>query len=427
MPAKIKHISWKNGRPRFNPGKSLIALGYSSRMLKHEDGRPYTAGEALDFSNRISAEVAAKRTTKTVKRRNRKGAVRQSLLYTVGDMFDDWFTNNQLFNQGGAKGHHSGLSKSPATVRDYRQKSRVIEQACPLIWQSDISALDEISVHGMFEQLWKERGLSTARGCVRTLSAAITWARKRRATGLLTNPCYRLQLPSPAHAPRFATKHEIRHLIATADHLGLPFIGDMISLGVWTGQRQSDRLALTHKGKHNGRRFFRQSKTGAIVAIKQAPELEARLAAAIERRKKKADGKLDQISAHAVTDEQLDKALSGDRCRKLFARVRKAAIEGIEDPDAQPDRTGKNEPVWIIQPCASLANFKEKDLRATAVTWMANASATIPEICAVTGHTPASAVNILRHYLAQNPELADSALDKMINWFEEDGDIESWF
>ena len=40
--------------------------------------------------------------------------------------------------------------------------------------------------------------------------------------------------------------------------------------------------------------------------------------------------------------------------------------------------------------------------------------ATVPEIISITGHTPQSATRILRHYLAQHPEMADSAIRKMV-------------
>ena len=39
-----------------------------------------------------------------------------------------------------------------------------------------------------------------------------------------------------------------------------------------------------------------------------------------------------------------------------------------------------------------------------------------PEICAITGHSLASATNILRHYLALHPEQADNAIGKLNAW-----------
>jgi hypothetical protein len=55
---------------------------------------------------------------------------------------------------------------------------------------------------------------------------------------------------------------------------------------------------------------------------------------------------------------------------------------------------------------------------------MALAGATIPEIISVTGHTAESATRILRHYLARHPEMADSAIGKMVAWYEGGGETE---
>jgi hypothetical protein len=79
---------------------------------------------------------------------------------------------------------------------------------------------------------------------------------------------------------------------------------------------------------------------------------------------------------------------------------------------------------WKVEPCPSLADFWDLDLRDTAVTWMALAGATVPEIIAVTGHTLESATRILKHYLARHPEMADSAMRKMVEWYDGGGETE---
>lgn len=68
----------------------------------------------------------------------------------------------------------------------------------------------------------------------------------------------------------------------------------------------------------------------------------------------------------------------------------------------------------------SVATIKEKDFRATAVTWMALAGATLPEICS--GHSLQGAHQILKHYLALHPEMATTAIDKMVAWYEGNGE-----
>ena len=51
-----------------------------------------------------------------------------------------------------------------------------------------------------------------------------------------------------------------------------------------------------------------------------------------------------------------------------------------------------------------------RDMRGTAVTILAGAGVSLPQICAVTGHTLQSATRILEKYLARTPEIAMAAI-----------------
>ncbi|MGC4027061.1 MAG: hypothetical protein QM744_19120 [Mesorhizobium sp.] len=48
----------------------------------------------------------------------------------------------------------------------------------------------------------------------------------------------------------------------------------------------------------------------------------------------------------------------------------------------------------------------------------------IPQIISVTGHELESATQILKHYLARHPELADQAIRQMIAWYDAGGETE---
>lgn len=50
------------------------------------------------------------------------------------------------------------------------------------------------------------------------------------------------------------------------------------------------------------------------------------------------------------------------------------------------------------------------DLRGTAVTLLAEAGATVPQIAAITGHTLESVTRILEKYLARTKELSEAAI-----------------
>ncbi|WP_331254742.1 tyrosine-type recombinase/integrase [Methylobacterium currus] len=53
------------------------------------------------------------------------------------------------------------------------------------------------------------------------------------------------------------------------------------------------------------------------------------------------------------------------------------------------------------------------DLRGTAVTMLAEAGCTVPEIATITGHSQAHAQRILDRYLARTRTLAESAIAKL--------------
>ncbi len=84
----------------------------------------------------------------------------------------------------------------------------------------------------------------------------------------VVNPARALGMQSPEIVVRFGEREEIAALVAAADAMGRPEIGDMVILGVWTGQRQGDRLAMVEHSAElvRGRRMLKQRKTGAIVA-----------------------------------------------------------------------------------------------------------------------------------------------------------------
>ena len=67
----------------------------------------------------------------------------------------------------------------------------------------------------------------------------------------------------------------------------------------------------------------------------------------------------------------------------------------------------------------SLADFHDQDLRDTAVTWLALAECTLPEIASITGHSLKTIEEILKHYLGLHPDLARSAIGKLVSWFED--------
>ncbi|TIL53805.1 hypothetical protein [Mesorhizobium sp.] len=459
MPVSIKHVSWRDGRPRFQPGPKLRAAGFEGTDLRwpaepKADWKPlallpgtknagawFSRGESVDWSDAFCKQLAkaAKAAAGTVA----KSAPAQRVkLYSVGQLFEDWFRSRKFqlpTDKAELQRHRAAkLVYARKSVVDYKQKARVIEEHDPTLYASPVDALSQPVLFGLYEDLVAARGISTARGAIATLSIALGWGKRRGKftfrENLGVNPAQDLQMATPPPRIRFGTRTEIETLIAVADHKEWPESGDMTMLGVWTGQRQGDRLALEDFGLHKGRRRFRQSKTGAIVSVLEAPELERRLAASAERRRAaKAEALLgaeaeerpaiERQFKRVILNEHFDKRygkcfwrpFQGQHYSHLFAKVRDIAVEGIR---------AENGVDWIIRPCPSLADFQEPDLRDTAVTWLALADCTIPEICAITGHSLTSATRVLKHYLAIHPEMADTAIRKMVAWYDAGGETE---
>ena len=427
------HVAWRDGRPRFSPDQVLRAMGYRGRDLRHDDGRWFTRGEAVDWSLAFQAELAARRMeAKKPKAKARPAASpRRASYYTVAQLVEDW-RRSPRWQAPDGKG---GRRLSANSKRDYAQKLAVLEADHPLIWNAPAALVAQPVLRQAYETTWMKRGIATARGMMLVLSSAFVWGILSGKVARKDNPARGLKMEQPEPRLRVGTRREISTLVAAADAIGRPEIGDMVLLGVWTGQRQADRLALQAGQKLGRRRRFHQAKTGAIVAVLEAPELEARLAQTAARRAAAKAAALlaagpderravEARFAHVILDEARDHRHDDGRRRwqpftkyhypHVFAAVRAAAVAGV------PDGEGG----WRVEPCPSLADFRDQDLRDTAVTWMALAEATIPEIIAVTGHTAESATQILKHYLARHPEMADSAIGKMITWYEGGGETE---
>jgi len=433
----LPNVSWREGRPRFNPGAPIVALGFKSEVLRHPDGRWYTFEEAHTWALQRAAEIEAARTAKA---QGAKLPARAKVrLFTVADLFETWWQHPTMLGKAVTEGKHTFKPNSPATVRSYKQKARVIEQDEPALWGAACAALDKVIMFNLYERIAIKRGLATGVGCIRTISAAFSFGMRRGLVPFAVNPAEKLGMETPAPRLRVAEREEIRHLVKTADILGREDMGDSIMLGVWTGQRQGDRLELVDEGLLKRRRIFRQRKTGAIVAIPEAQRLTVRLAAAKVRRKAKGDV-VQRLQL--IIDERNNRAFGADHYRHLFAAIRDVAVHGLVEaangdrvvlvperaarpirhdlPGVRGLKDGEAETFGnlprIVEPMPSLAGFRDQDLRDTAVTWLALAGCTVPEIAAVTGHSLQSITSVLEHYLARHPELADHAIAKLVTW-----------
>ncbi|SHO65855.1 Phage integrase family protein [Pseudoxanthobacter soli DSM 19599] len=188
-----------------------------------------------------------------------------------------------------------------------------------------------------------------------------------------TNPCEKGgRLYRADRSEQVWTDEDEQKFLASApEHLRLAIL-----LAIWTGQRQGDLLKLTWTAYDGQTIRFRQGKTRARITIPVGAPLKAALDTEIAKRR----GTLILLTAAGTP-------WTPDGFRASWRKaVAKAGISGL--------------------------TFH--DLRGTAITRLAVAGGTVPEIAALTGHTLKDVESILdAHYLSRGSGLAESAIIKL--------------
>ena len=225
---------------------------------------------------------------------------------------------------------------------------------------------------GIFK-VWRERLAVSSRRQADyawvVLARVLSWGMDR---GLVAaNPCARGgRLYRGSRAEKVWTpKDEAAFLERAPAHLRLALM-----LALWTGQRQGDLLSLPWSA-YDGRYIrLRQSKGGRRVVIPEGAPLKAVLDAAAKR------------SPIMLTTAD-GKPWTPDGFRASWGKAcKRAGVVGV--------------------------TFH--DLRGTAVTRLAVAECTEPEIATITGHSLRSVRAIIdTHYLSRDPALAESAIRKL--------------
>jgi integrase len=414
----IPSVSWRDGRPRYNPGpETRRRYGLKGQDLKHPDGRWFSAEEAAAWVAKLREDLAAvegKARPKAALQRARAAGLGPSL----GSLGEAYLASPGV--TGGQVGKRRHKGKAPATIAFYRQKLELVRRFDPELYDGPAAALSKPLLRALYERLWEVHGLANARAAIASTSAVLSWAIAAGKLNLPYNPAQGLKMETPAPRERAGTPEEIRQLIAAADLevypsqrkgwnalVARPEVGDMVILGVWTGQRQGDRLAMTEETLAAGRVVELQNKTKARVDFIQSPELKARIAA-IKARRLAWKKKPDQLVANSVTEKPFGHRTDYPH---VFERVRAAA--GLEETAADPAFAR-----WALAPMPSLADFQDRDLRSTCVTWLARAGCNPIQIAHITGHSLQTVHQILKHYLVAHPEIGDQAIAQLVTWFE---------
>lgn len=196
------------------------------------------------------------------------------------------------------------------------------------------------------------------------LQAILSWAWDRRRI-----PAHPLERPGRVwrgtRVDKVWSDDDERALLAMPRHLRLPGM-----LALYTGQREGDILRLTWSAYDGQSIRLQQGKHGRRVVIPVTGALKA---------------ELDATPRKAV-----------QVC--LTSRGTPWTLDGFKSS------WGKEKPTGLTF----------HDLRGTAVTRLARAGCTTPEIASITGHSLKAVESILdRHYLHRDQSLSESAIAKL--------------
>jgi len=277
---------------------------------------------------------------------------------------------------------------APKSRVDYRSK---LGKLCAWAGDAPVRTITRPLAKAYHREVYDKISLSSANARIRVLRLLMSFAVE--IGWLKANPLLKLKLKSTRPRVRIWSPEEVDALVAAADRLGAWSIGDGVMLALDTGQRRADLVGLKRAQRRAGRISLAQAKTGALIDLEETPRLRARLDAAELRARALHAGRPDVDLAPALlVREDTGRAWGPDAFTGRFAEIRAAAS----------------------QACPSLGTALFMDLRDTAVTRLAEAGCTIPQICAITGHTLESATTILKHYLSFTQALADGAIAKLV-------------
>ena len=257
---------------------------------------------------------------------------------------------------------------APKTWRDYDQSLAVITD-----WAGDapVTAITPQRVQRLYESMHAKTP-AKANAVIRVLRLLLQHGIREGLVGNQRRHNPRPGLIGTAPSGVLWPRDLVDLMIEAADKIGRPSIGTAVLLAWWLGQREGDILALRRADYRNGTFILMQRKTGARVAAPHSPVVAAR----VEAEMKRLDAQ-DITSMHIVVSEATGCSYDEHHFRHTFAAIH--AQVAIQWPASWLDDDGA-----VLSTTVAM---QYRHLRHTALTELATAGCTVPEIAAISGHT----------------------------------------
>ena len=365
---KIPYLVFRDGRPRWVPGKHLRAQGFKGLDLKDAAGGWLSPLDAMARAKELNAAIAASKALSEDAPLPKLPKGDRNVAALI-----DRYRRCAAFTETAIK-----------TQRSYAYHMGLIDE---LFGDLPVEKVSLEMIEDFYGDLQKDKGDATANAVIRT--GKLLWNYAIKHEWLLVNRWTKLDVKALNGRLVVFTADEIRLLIATAENLGWASQAHAILLGLFTGQRQSDVLSLTEIACEGGFIKIKQKKTGAYVRIPILPQLQTRFFDVVKRD----NGNVTALPSRPILIcETTGEGWKPDYFRHVFAKIREEA--------------GKTMPTVLDKRWA--------DLRDTTVTWLAIARSTIPEIASITGHSLKTVTEIIdKHYLVRDDALSASAAQKL--------------
>ena len=370
---KIPYLVFRDGRPRWVPGKHLRAQGFKGQDLKDSAGGWLSPLDAMARAKELNAAIAASKALCSDAPLPKLPKGERSTAALIHR-----YRQSVTFCQTAKK-----------TQSTYAYHMRLIDQ---LFGDLPVDRVSLEMIEDFYKELQEDHGDATANAVIRT--GKLLWNYAIKHEWLLINRWTKLDIKALNGRLVVWTADEIRLLIATAERLGWASQAHAILLGLFTGQRQADVLALSEVACEGGFIAIKQKKTGARVRIPILPHLQARFFDVLKAgRSGPSAGKVTPLPSRPIlVCETTGEGWKPDYFRHVFARIREEA--------------GKQMP--------SVLDKRWSDLRDTTVTWLALAGSSVPEIATITGHSLKTVTEIIdKHYLVRDDALGEAAAKKL--------------